>query len=161
MSWSIIWTTGFFKSREREDELVGWHHRLKGHECEQTLGEGEGQGNLARCSPWGHRESDTTEQLNNKRQISNCNIQTQLEAALQYQKGKDEPILTSQQVTSEQLERGLLGQGTPHSVPACPFHQLCDHGQVPLLTPPGHSTSQNHNAPSLRFFFFFFDVGHF
>ena len=42
-----------------EDEMVGWHHRLNGHEFEQALGDGEGQGSLASCSPWGHKESDT------------------------------------------------------------------------------------------------------
>ena len=47
-----------------EDEMVGWHHRLDGHEFEQALGGGEGQGNLACCSPWGCKESDMTEQLN-------------------------------------------------------------------------------------------------
>ena len=47
-----------------EDEMVGWHHRLKGHEFEQGLGVGDGQGSLVCCSPWGHRESDTTAQLN-------------------------------------------------------------------------------------------------
>ena len=47
-----------------EDEMVGWHHRLDGHEFEQALGVGDGQGSLACCSPWGHKESDTTEQLN-------------------------------------------------------------------------------------------------
>ena len=44
-----------------EDEMVGWHHRLNGHESEQTLGDSEGQGSLACCSPWGHKELDTTE----------------------------------------------------------------------------------------------------
>ena len=48
-----------------EDEMVGWHHQLNGHVLDQTLGDGEGQGSLACCSPWGHRESDTTERLNN------------------------------------------------------------------------------------------------
>ena len=47
-----------------EDEMVGWHHRLDGHEFEQTLGAGDGQGDLACCSPWGHKELDTTERLN-------------------------------------------------------------------------------------------------
>ena len=47
-----------------EDEMVGWHHRLNGHEFEQTPGVGDGQGSLACCSPWGRKESDTTEQLN-------------------------------------------------------------------------------------------------
>ena len=46
-----------------EDEMVGWHDRLDGHEFEQALGVGDGQGGLASCSPWGHKESDTTEQL--------------------------------------------------------------------------------------------------
>ena len=44
----------------REDEMVGWHHSLNGHEFEQTQGNGEGQGSLASCSPWGCKESDTT-----------------------------------------------------------------------------------------------------
>ena len=44
-----------------EEEMVGWHHRLNGHESEQTQGDSEGQGSLACCSPWGHKESDTTE----------------------------------------------------------------------------------------------------
>ena len=48
-----------------EDEMVGWHHLLSEHEFEQTLGDGEGQGNLACCSPWGLKESDMTERLNN------------------------------------------------------------------------------------------------
>ena len=46
-----------------EDEMVGWHHRLNGHEFEQTLGVGDGQGSLVGCSPWGHKESDMTEKL--------------------------------------------------------------------------------------------------
>ena len=47
-----------------EDEVVGWHHRLNGHEFEQAPGVGDGQGGLACCSPWSRKESDTTEQLN-------------------------------------------------------------------------------------------------
>ena len=47
-----------------ENEMVGWHHRLYGHEFEWTPGVGDGQGSLACCSPWGRKESDTTEQLN-------------------------------------------------------------------------------------------------
>ena len=47
-----------------EDEMVGWHHRLNGHEFEQAPGVGDGQGSLACCSPWTCKESDTTEQLN-------------------------------------------------------------------------------------------------
>ena len=46
-----------------EDKMVGWHHRPDGHEFEQTPGIGDGQGGLACCSPWGHKESDMTEWL--------------------------------------------------------------------------------------------------
>ena len=45
--------------------MVGWYHRLNGHEFEQAPGNGEGQGSLACCSPWDHKELDTTERLNN------------------------------------------------------------------------------------------------
>ena len=44
-----------------EDEVVGWHHQHDGHEFEYTLGVGDGQGSLACCSPWGHKELDMTE----------------------------------------------------------------------------------------------------
>ena len=47
-----------------EDEMIGWHHRLNAHEFEQAPGVGDGQGGLAYYSPWGRKESDTTEQLN-------------------------------------------------------------------------------------------------
>ena len=76
---SPLWTYSFFLSpsimyswyvfhtvKMTEDEMVGWHHQLNEPEFEQTLGAGEGQGRLACCGPWGCRESDTTEQLNNK-----------------------------------------------------------------------------------------------
>ena len=54
---------------QTEDEMVGWHHQLDGYEFEQALGDGEGQRNLASCSPWGFKELDTTEQLNNNNNI--------------------------------------------------------------------------------------------
>ena len=44
-----------------EDAMFGWHHQLNGHESEQALGVGDGQGSLECCSPWDHKESDTTE----------------------------------------------------------------------------------------------------
>ena len=55
-----------------EDEMVmvGWHHQLDGHEFEQALGDGEGQGGLTCCSPLGHKESNMTEPLNNKKSKS-------------------------------------------------------------------------------------------
>ena len=59
---------GKIKGRRRrgitEDEVVGWHHQLDGHEFQQALGVGDGQGSLPCCSPWGCKESDMTEQLN-------------------------------------------------------------------------------------------------
>ena len=46
--------------------MVGWHHELNGHEFEQAPGDGDGQESLAYCSPWGCKELDATELLNNK-----------------------------------------------------------------------------------------------
>ena len=69
----LIWRTdslektlmlGKIEGRRRGRQMVGWHHQLDGHEFEQALGDGEGQGGLACYSPWSHKESDTTEQLN-------------------------------------------------------------------------------------------------
>ena len=48
-----------------EDEMVGWHHQLNGHEFEQAPGDGEGQGSLECYSPWGRKELDMTERLKN------------------------------------------------------------------------------------------------
>ena len=44
-----------------EDEMIGWHHRINGHESEKAPGDNEGQGSLACCSVWACKESDTTE----------------------------------------------------------------------------------------------------
>ena len=51
------------KKGTTEDEMDGWHHQLNGHEFEQILGDGRGQGSLACCSPWGIKELDMTEQM--------------------------------------------------------------------------------------------------
>ena len=48
-----------------ENEMVGWHYQLSGHEFEQAPGDDEGQRSLACCSPWGHKETDMTEQQQN------------------------------------------------------------------------------------------------
>ena len=53
------------KKRVTEDEMAGWHHQLNGHEFEQTLGDGEGQGGLVCCSPWHRKELYKTGRLNN------------------------------------------------------------------------------------------------
>ena len=57
------------EKRVTEDEMIGWHHQLNSLESEQTQGDSEGQGNLACCSPWGHKESHMTEQLNNHSRV--------------------------------------------------------------------------------------------
>ena len=54
-----------------EDEMVGWHHQLNGHDFKQALGARDGQGSLVYCSPWGRIESDMTEQLNNTNNKNN------------------------------------------------------------------------------------------
>ena len=63
-NWLIGKDPDAMKNWRTEDEMVGWHHRLDGHEFEQVPGVGDGQGSLACCSPWGHKESDMTEWLN-------------------------------------------------------------------------------------------------
>ena len=52
---------GRSRGQKRMSWWVGWHHRLDEHEFEQALGVGDGQGSLACCSPWGHKEPDRTE----------------------------------------------------------------------------------------------------
>ena len=53
-----------------ENEIVGWHYWLNGHEFEQALGDGDGQGSLVCCSPWGGKESDMTVWLNNTQKLA-------------------------------------------------------------------------------------------
>ena len=53
--------------------MVGWHHRFNGHEFEQALGDGEGQGSRACCSPWGCKELDTNERLKNNSNYTSIN----------------------------------------------------------------------------------------
>ena len=68
--WTYVWISIGYSSRRQEekriteDEMAEWHHWLNGHEFEQALGVGDGQGSLVCCSPWGRKESDTIKQLN-------------------------------------------------------------------------------------------------
>ena len=55
-----------------EDEMVGWHHPLNGHEFEQTQGDGGGQKSLAGCSPWGCKELGMTDKLSSNSNSNNC-----------------------------------------------------------------------------------------
>ena len=57
-----------------EDEMVGWHHQLDGHESEQAPGDGDRQGSLVCCNPWGHKESDVTKQLNNSNHFAHNHL---------------------------------------------------------------------------------------
>ena len=62
--------------------MVGWHHRLNGHEFEQALGDGEGLGSLACCSPWGCKELDMTEQLSNNKTKPYLSVFVQIYSSL-------------------------------------------------------------------------------
>ena len=53
-----------------EDEIVGWHHPFNSHELEQTRGDGKGQASTVCCCPWGHKESDMAEWLNNNKNLT-------------------------------------------------------------------------------------------
>ena len=59
--WKRPWCWERLKAGGEGDEMVGWNNRLDGHEFEQALGAGDGQGSLVCCSPWGLKESDMTE----------------------------------------------------------------------------------------------------
>ena len=77
-----------------EDEMVGWHHRLNGHGFGWTMGVGDGQGGLACCCSWGHKESDTTERLNW------TELKVSYRASLMAQMVKNLPALRVTQVQS-------------------------------------------------------------
>ena len=65
LRWITMFATNFLNDWDKlKYEMVGWHHQLDGHEFEQALGVGDGQGSLVCCSPWGHKDSDMTERLN-------------------------------------------------------------------------------------------------
>ena len=64
--WERLKAGGEGDDRDEMDEMVGWHHWFNGHEFVQAPGDCEGQGSLECCSPWGHKESDTTEWLNDE-----------------------------------------------------------------------------------------------
>ena len=64
------------EKKATEDEMVGWHHQLNGHEFEQTQGDSQGQWSLVCRSPWGHKELDTTERLNSNNAHNTQSLQT-------------------------------------------------------------------------------------
>ena len=62
------------EKRASEDEMAGWHHQCNGHELGQTSGDGEGQGHVVCCSPWGHKESDMTDWATEQQWVINIDI---------------------------------------------------------------------------------------
>ena len=64
--------------------MVGWHHRFNGHELGQTPRDGEGQGSLACCSPWGHEELDMTWQLNSNKSLQLSGLHHKMEKINNY-----------------------------------------------------------------------------
>ena len=98
-----------------EDEMVGWHHRLSGHEFGQVLGDGEGQRSPVCCSPRGRKESDTSERLNNNNRNNSGNV----------------PQVLLFRCFREELKQRIRGR-------ACPLkgspHRLCSpyKAKVPL-----------------------------
>ena len=72
-----------------EDKMLGWHHGLNGQEFEQTLEHTEEQGTLVCCSPWGCKESDTTQQLNNKMSKKCSSLSPNIFAITTFTSGKE------------------------------------------------------------------------
>ena len=79
---------GKTEGRRRGQQRMRWHHRLSGHEFKQTQGDSKGQGSLVCCSPWGHKELDTTEWLNKKKYSiwSSSTLATWLEEPTHYRR---------------------------------------------------------------------------
>ena len=108
--------------------MIGWHHRLNGHEFEQTLGDSDGQGSLACCSPWGLKESDTTEQLNNISQ-SQPNTQSQTQP-------RNESLTTSLMFHHPCSQVSLLEPQCVSGQPFLPQVNNCPLPKKTLTTPP-------------------------
>ena len=94
-----------------EDEIVGSYHWLSGHEFEQTTGDSEGQESLVCCSPWGHKELDTTEQLNNNSRKENSNSKPHRALETQKQLGS---------LPSDRPQTGVPGWYCPKAFPREP-----------------------------------------
>ena len=87
-----------------EDEMIGWHHQLNGHEFEQTPGDSEGQGRLACCSPWGCKESDTTKQVDDNNENTGDFSQSSVSQQQNWVSFKLSSVQFSNSVTSDSLQ---------------------------------------------------------
>ena len=108
--------------------MVGWHHWPNEHEFEQTLGDGEGQGGLACCSPWGRKESDTTERLNDSNKSGR-----EVLVLLRAKGGQESPHLLMEKEPSEPtalLPRGGRELNFPKTyyMPNTMLHASCSAG---------------------------------
>ena len=92
--------------------MVGWHHQLNGHEFEQTPGDSDEQGSLVYCDPWGHKESDTIQQLNNNNKtqklLANRQRSREIKAAVG---GNNEADARREEMRMR--EKGPLGDQSP------------------------------------------------
>ena len=92
--------------------MIGWYHRLNGHEFEQAPGDGEGEGSLACCSPWGRKELDMTEGLNNSN-LASCTRgkteETRRTTVPQAHEGKPQSQKVNQ---NEKAKNYIPGEGT-------------------------------------------------
>ena len=105
------------KEKKTKDEMVGWHHRLNGHEFQQAPWVGDGQGGLACCSPWGWKEPDTTEWLN----WTELNWQVQISAettSLSFKTGNSYRTRNSQCSSLKSEEFSYLGKVSLLSIQA-------------------------------------------
>ena len=98
----------------KEEEMVGWHHKFNGHELEQTAGDGEGQGSLACCSPWGCKE-----QLNNNKKfwLSSCRKSLPFLGATSFHENwlRIAPSFMKKKVTLNQGPRADFSEGWAQS----------------------------------------------
>ena len=102
-----------------EDRMVGWHHWLDGHEIEQAPGDGERQGSRACCSPWGHKQLDTTKQQNNNN------------TPFKHLKKQDPCSSTHQQSCLRSLPHEDVGGNPASSVEWCERRPKCHHPSLP------------------------------
>ena len=122
-----------------EDEMAGWHHWLNGHESEWTPGVGDGQGGLACCDSWSHKESDTTEQLNWTELKDNQSSNTRKLGYVPYRRWCQYIISLEDKDSTEQTKSDDLRYTGLHLMEALKLSLTCDFtntaGYVICITP--------------------------